>query len=166
MVPVVPARCERTDGRRVFFSFFLSFWRQPTSPPPLSSPLLSFLPCGLFVAAQVHGTALIHIEGAFEESSSVQLFHPLRSPVLIYIQVSASVAPSLPLPYPDLPPPPSASVCSRLKKCFCIPLFIFTSITPAYSDVPPPPPPRFLAQLFFLTNPSSAFSFAVFCFAD
>lgn len=36
--------------------------------------LLSFLSCRLFVAAGVYGTALIHIEGAFEESSSVQLF--------------------------------------------------------------------------------------------
>lgn len=132
----------------------------------LSTP---FLPCGLFVAARVHGTALIHIEGAFEESSSVQLFffHPLRSPVLIYIQVSASVAPFL------LQTPPTLRFClfptEKVLLHSAIHFHLYYTCllrcTPPHtpnssssSSSHPTPPPR----LFFLTSPSSASSFGVF----
>lgn len=75
--------------------------------------------------------------------------------------------PRSPSPTPHFPPPTSASVCSRLKKCFCIPLFIFTSITPAYSDVPPPPLHSPLPHTTFLSHkPFLCLFFWRFCFAD
>lgn len=74
--------------------------------------LLSFLFCCLFVAARVYGTALIHIEGAFEESTSVRLFHPVYPPLPIYIWVSISLSFFF-----------SLCVCISLKKYFYIPLF-------------------------------------------
>lgn len=92
------------------------------------------------MAAGVYGTALIHIEGAFEESTSVRLFHP---PLPIYIWVSVSLFLSL-----------SLCVCLYLSKNVLLHstihfLFfsLFSTCPLRYSPPPPPPPPPFSHHL-------------------
>lgn len=103
--------------------------------------LLSILSCRLFVAAGVYGTALIHIEGPFEESSSMQLFF-FSSTLLScpYLHLSVNLCLVF---FSSFSLSVSASVCSpHWKKstfAFRYSISVFsTSITPAYSDAPPP----------------------------
>lgn len=51
--------------------------------------LLSFLSSGLFVAARLYGIALIHIEGAFEESTSAQFFHAICSSPYLHLSFNS-----------------------------------------------------------------------------
>lgn len=91
----------------------------------------------------LYGTALIHIEGAFQEcTSSVRRFFILLSPFEFECQ-------SLPLIL-------SSSVCISLKKYFFIALFNICfshSLPPAHFGAPPPPLPFshhfFLCHFFF-----------------
>lgn len=117
---------------------------------------LSFLFCRLFVA--VYGTALIHIEGAFEESTSVRLFHPVSPPLPIYIRVS--ISPSFFL---------SPSVCISLKSTFAFHYSISVFLTLLHLPTLMQHPLAFSHHLFiqiFLWLIFLFLFFFAFCFVD